>query len=98
MSLAEIGILVSIVLGVVGAAGAMYRYFNGKIARVYERFDEYKQNVESKFVYREMCNVLHQNNSANFTKLETRMEDGFKSVYQKLDDLQKIFLKQKGAI
>jgi len=61
---------------------------------VYERFDQYKTNIENKFVYKDMCSILHQNNSTNFSKLENRMEEGFRQVDAKLTELQQMFVKQ----
>ena len=107
MLLNEIGTLVGIVLGVLGSVLGttigLYKYFTGrmdkiqkecseKIARVYERFDEYKTNVESKFVHMDMCELKHENNNVNFIRLEQRVEEGFKRVDAKLDELQKLFI------
>ena len=92
MSLTEIEALVGVILAILGSIVGMYKYFNSRISRVYERFDVYKTLIESKFVYREMCAVLHENNSSNFSKLERRMELGFQSVDEKLNELQKIVL------
>jgi hypothetical protein len=96
MSITEIEALVAIVIAVTAAGIGLYKYVNARVSRIYGRFDEYKERIEARFVYREMCQVLHQNNTDNFIKLEKRVDDGFKSVEQKIGDLQKLVL-NKGA-
>lgn len=54
---------------------------NGKaIGRVYQRFDEYKGNIESRFVSKEMCNVLHASSSATMISLEKKIDELVKKV------------------
>lgn len=33
---------------------------NKKISRIYQRFDEYKEHFETKYVARDMCAILHK--------------------------------------
>ncbi len=95
MTIAELsslgGLAVSIITGIVG----LYKYINARISRVYERFDEYKKNMEEKFVVKDMCKVLHQNNTENFNKLEQRMEQGFKDTQEQIRDLSNKILDVK---
>lgn len=64
-----------------------------KISRIYERFDEYKKHIEDRvkeeFVNQDLCKVIHTNSDTNFQHLETRMEEGFKNIDEKLTDLLK---------
>ena len=62
-----------------------------KIKRIYERFDEYKKyvgdTVDSKFVRREMCDILHNDTAKAYTKLELKVDEGFQRLYDKLDKM-----------
>jgi hypothetical protein len=80
------GIILAL-LGIIGFVLKIQFHYEGKIKRVYERFDEYKKHVDEKFVMRDMCNVVHNNTAANFSSLEKRVEDGFKSIDEKITTL-----------
>ena len=54
-----------------------------KIGRVYERFDEYKVNMESNFVRREMCSLMHNGTTEQLNAVSKKLD----ANSQKLDDL-----------
>lgn len=88
----------SLLIANVGAVYFAINDANRKISRVYERFDEYKEHIEQKvskeFVRRDLCEMMHDNSNANFSKLETRVEDGFKGVNEKMDSLMRLMVGQ----
>jgi hypothetical protein len=60
-----------------------------KRARVYVRFDEYKNFIETSFVRRDMCNVLHVNTATEVAKTNKRMDD----IERKIDELKDLIIK-----
>ena len=84
--------LSSLLITNIGAVYLTYNNFNRKISRIYERFDEYKihieENVEKKFVQKDLCSVVHNNSSSNLNGLEERIEKRF----DKLDEQITILL------
>lgn len=61
----------------------------GKVGRVYERFDEYKNFIETNFIRKDMCSVLHADNARIAQRTESRLD----SIEAKLDELRTIVLK-----
>ncbi len=93
-------------LTILGTIIGLIKYFGGEIesvrkegdaktARVYERFDEYKQNVESKFVFKDLCTMSHQNSSANIEKLEQRVDKGFTELNNKMDKFLNVLIEKQ---
>lgn len=85
--------LVTLIATNAGISIGIYKHFDGrieksnanvdtKIARVFQRFDEYKTETENKYVKKDLCKVMHDNNSDNLSGLETRIEKRF----DKLDE------------
>jgi len=64
----------------------MWKYFDARISRVYERLDNVKCFVDSEFIKKEMCRVLHQNSADNFIGVEKRINDRFTQLEKKVDD------------
>ena len=58
--------------------------YDDKIGIVFRRFDEYKKNIEDKFVYRQICEVMHTNTAESFDKLDKKVDTGFTEVKQSL--------------
>lgn len=56
-----------------------------KRARIYERFDEYKNFVENTFVRREMCGMMHQSTSGEIGGLRGEI-NGIKNDLNKLSE------------
>ena len=48
--------------------------FGKDIGRVYQRFDEYKMNMESNFVRREMCQLMHNGTTAQLAELSKKID------------------------
>lgn len=59
-----------------------------KTARVYERFDEYKNFIESQFVRKEMCGVMHSNTASAINLQNARLD----SLEKKMDELKDILV------
>jgi len=76
----------------IGVMIGMFRYFNSRIARVFERFDEYKNDINSKFVVKDLCKVMHENNASNLGGLEARLNQRLESLEKKTDDNFKVVI------
>lgn len=57
--------------------------FDVKIGRIYQRFDEYKDSIESNFIRKEMCTVVHGSNSACLAEIIKKVD----SLEKKVDSL-----------
>jgi hypothetical protein len=69
-----------------GISIGIYKYFDGRISRVYERFDEHKKNVEESFVKKDLCKIMHDNSAANITGLENRLTIQVKDLKKQVED------------
>ena len=67
-----------------------------KVARVYERLDEYKTFIEGRiesqsdkldgrYVCQTVCNILHAKTAEQVAKLKTMMSEGFKRLEEKIE-------------
>ncbi len=65
----------------------IYKHFDGRIGRIYERFDQHKKDIEGKFVLNTMCKVMHDNNASNLNGLETRIEKRFDKLDEQIAKL-----------
>lgn len=63
---------------------------DAKRQRIYARFDEYKNFVETNFVRRDMCGLLHAGTASAVEKMTAKMDD----LEKKMDDLRTIVLTQ----
>lgn len=83
--------LSSLLVTNIGAVYLTYNNFNRKINRIYERFDEYKthseDNADNKYVQKDLCGVVHSNNSNNLSGLEDRIEKRFDKLDAQIDRL-----------
>ena len=57
--------------------------FDSKIGRVYQRFDEYKTCLESSFIRKEMCDVVHNSTAVAMMEVVKRLD----KVETKIDAL-----------
>jgi hypothetical protein len=73
----------------------MWRYFDGRISRVYERLDEVKMFSDGKFVEKDMCKVLHDQGSLATTGLETRLSIRMDKLENKFDRIIDLLTKEK---
>ena len=82
----------------VGANIGIYRYFQGRIdklnseqdaktARVYERLDEVRKGIDSCFVQKETCNILHMQTANNLVGAESRLEKRFDKMEVKMETM-----------
>lgn len=78
----------------VGTAIGIYKYFNSKVDRVYERFDEYKKIIKSEFVQKDLCKVMHENSSSNLNGLEKRLGDRIENLEKTVADNFKVVMDQ----
>ncbi len=89
--------LIAVILGAYGfaarATAEARKDSEERVKRVYERFDEYKKNIEGRIertcVVKDMCAVLHTNSDANIKRLEDQMTRGFDRIYTKIEEMQK---------
>ena len=70
----------------IGVIVGIFKYFNARINRVYERFDEHKKTVENKYVLKEMCKIMHENSSSNLNGLEARINSSFNELKKEVKD------------
>lgn len=70
----------------IGSNVAMYKYFDGRINRIYERFDNHKKYLDEKFVGKDICKISHDNTSTNLTGVETRMSTRFDKLEKRVED------------
>ena len=67
----------------------MWKYFDARISRVYQRFDEEMEGIKIGYVQKENCKLLHENTASNLMGLETRIEKRLDKLEIKLEDLIK---------
>jgi hypothetical protein len=84
--------LASLLVTNVGTAIGIYKYFNSKVDRVYERFDEFKKTIKVEFVQKELCKIMHENSSSNLNGLEKRITDSVGKLEKKVDDNFKVVI------
>lgn len=65
---------------------------NIKIASIFKRFDIHKDQVKKEYVSKDICKIIHSHETKEFERLEKRVDDGFKS----LDDKLTLVLKNNG--
>jgi len=76
----------------VGTAIGIYKYFNSKVDRVYERFDEFKKTIKEECVQKDLCKIMHENSSSNLSGLEKRITDSVGKLEKKVDDNFKVVI------
>jgi hypothetical protein len=74
MSLGEIIALSSLIAANAGINIGIYKYFNGRLDRVYARLDEVKEKINIEFVRRDICSVQHAQIKLDSVAEETRVE------------------------
>lgn len=47
---------------------------DGKVGRVYQRFDEYKAHMEDNFIRKEMCSIVHNGTGATLIELSKKVD------------------------
>jgi ribosomal protein S20 len=77
----------SLIATQVGAFVGMYKYFDSRINRSYERMDENKKEAEREFVRKESCKILHANTAENLIGTESRIVTRFDKLDKKVEDM-----------
>lgn len=100
------GFIVTLIVAILG----LYKYFSSridevrkemdkKVCRVYERFDEYKIHtedmLEKKFVQKNLCDVMHENNADSLTGLESRINTALGEIKTELKSINEFLLNKK---
>ncbi len=84
-----VGVMCALIAVILGA----YKFAADKAQRIYERFDDYKKNIEGRIertcVVKDMCALMHTTSNENIRRLEEQMKTGFDKIYLKIDELQK---------
>jgi hypothetical protein len=70
----------------IGVIIGIFKYFNARINRVYERFDEHKKEMADKYVLKDLCKIMHENSSSNLNGLETRINNSFNELKKEVKD------------
>ena len=70
----------------------MWKYLDTRVGRVYERLDEVKADVETKYVRKENCSFLHNNTAENLKGVEYRMDIRFDKLEKKVEESFKMIL------
>ena len=77
----------SLIATQIGTAVGIYRYFDSRINRSYERMDENKREAEREFVKKENCSILHANTADNLMGAETSLVTRFDKLEKKVEEM-----------
>jgi hypothetical protein len=64
-----------------------WKYFDARLTRVYARMDEVRDGIESNYVRKDNCILLHNNTADNLRGLEVRMEKRFDKLDMQIEQL-----------
>lgn len=78
--------LLGILITNAGFLFGMWKYFDTRLNRVYARFDEHKEDVESIYVRKDNCSLLHTNTASTLVGLENRLEVRLDKIDKKLEE------------
>jgi hypothetical protein len=70
----------------------MWKYFDGRISRVYERLDEVKKSQDAIYVRKETCSLLHATTADSLKSVEYRMNERFDKLETKVDESFRMIL------
>lgn len=59
-----------------------------KVARIYERFDEYKNFTEFQFVRKDMCGIMHNNTAGLVADITLRID----GIDKKIDEIKDLIM------
>ena len=82
----ELWSVIGLLITNAGLMFGMWKYFDARLARVYMRFDEHKDEVEGKYVRKDNCSLLHSTTATNLIGVERRMDERFDKLEKKVDD------------
>lgn len=97
MIIGEIVAVGGLVFTFAASQWGIYKYFDGrltkqnsehdvKIARIYERLDEHKKNIDDKYVMRNICEVLHKSTVNNLEGVEKRLDERLSAFEMRLEN------------
>jgi hypothetical protein len=75
----------------------IYKYFNGRLARVYERLDEVKQGQENTYVRKDVCGVMHKETANNLIGSEVRLTARLDKLENKFDQIIDLITSRVGV-
>ena len=84
--------IVGLLITNAGFLFGMWKWLDQRIGRVYERLDEVKNSVDSTYVRKENCNLLHNNTADNLKSVEGRMDVRFDRLEKKVEDSFRLIL------
>jgi hypothetical protein len=82
----ELWTVIGLLITNAGFLFGMWKYFDARLARVYERFDEHKDEVEGKYVRKDNCSLLHNNTASNLMSIEKRVDERFDKLERKVEE------------
>ena len=82
----ELWTVIGLLITNAGFLFGMWKYFEGRLSRIYVRFDEHKDEVEGKYVRKDNCSLLHNATATNLTGVEHRMDERFDKLDKKVDE------------
>ena len=78
--------LASLLVANAGVNVGIYKYFNSRLDRVYARLDEVKEGVESRYVRKDNCALLHSNTADNLKGMEIRVDIRFDKLEKRIEE------------
>jgi division protein CdvB (Snf7/Vps24/ESCRT-III family) len=64
----------------------IYKYFNNRLDRVYSRLDEVRDKIDTQFVRKDVCSVMHTQTAQSLTGLEARITERFNKLEKEVSD------------
>lgn len=61
-------------LALCGVSIATYKYATSKIERNYQRMDEVRDDIDKKYVNRDICKILHEQTKSDIDEIKKRVE------------------------
>jgi len=63
----------------------MWKYFDARITRVYERLDTVKKGLDETYVRKESCGILHTSTADNLKSVEGRIKDRLDKFEERME-------------
>ena len=78
--------LVGLLITNAGVMFGMWKYFDSRLNRIYQRFDEYKNVTNETYVRKDHCTLLHSTASEYSKNAEARIEIRFDKLEKKIQE------------
>ncbi|MCD6460085.1 hypothetical protein J7L67_05410 [bacterium] len=72
----------------------MWKSNSNVTSNVDKKLTERSKENDEKYVSKDVCKVIHANTDKNFDRIEKRVDNGFREVNKKMDEILKL-VKQK---